>query len=221
MATSTPHSPPGKTWHPARAVRQERSRLTLQRILVAAERLLETREFDALSMADLAREAGCAVGTLYGRLPNKDSLLVCLHERYVATGLTASAGVFQACGDAGLEVRARALCGLVVEFLATRRGVTRAVTTHLFSRPGDDPHGFRESATESFKQAAAFLAEKVDTRLHPDPQESAEFALLAAFDVAQSRIVYGDRSGIQIQYPLDDLEARITTLVLAYLQSKP
>ena len=58
----------------ARSAKQERSRETLARILAAAEELLEIREFDELTMSDLAKHARCAVGTLYGRLPNKESL---------------------------------------------------------------------------------------------------------------------------------------------------
>ena len=91
-----------KTRLPIREVKQKRSQRTLERILSAAEALLDTREFDDLSMADLAREAGCAVGTLYGRIPSKESLLVCLHERYVAGGLRSSAAMFEAVGD-GVE----------------------------------------------------------------------------------------------------------------------
>ncbi len=55
--------------------------------------------------------------------------------------------------------------------------------------------------------------------MHPIPQVAIEFALLAAFEVAQSRVVYGDRSGISIQYSQDEIKARLTAMVLAYLQS--
>lgn len=206
----------------ARAAKQERSRETLERILAAAEDLLETREFDELTMADLARHAGCAVGTVYGRVPGKESLLLCLHERYVDAGMADSARMFERCRDAELDERVKSLCSLVVDFYGAHRGVTRAITNYLFARSSEDVSNnvavFRRNATAGFKQVASFLAEKVDRRIHPDPQTAAEFGLQAATDVAQSRVAFGDRSGVRINYSTRALKARIASLLLAYLQ---
>ena len=80
MAPDSP--PPPATPKAANPALQARSRETLDRILAAAEELLETREFDELTMVDLADHAGCGVGTVYGRLENKESLLLCLHEQF-------------------------------------------------------------------------------------------------------------------------------------------
>ncbi len=205
----------------AHRVSQARSRDTLDRILTAAEELLETREFDELTMADLAEQAGCGVGTVYGRLPNKESLLLCLHERYLAVGLAGSASVFQNCVGAGLETRVQHLCSMLIDFFAGNRGVTRAITNYLFTRPSDDASAnvaiFRRDATAAFRQAAGFLAEKVDRRIHPDPQAACEFGLLAAQDVAQSRLVFGDRSGLQIKYSQKKLKSNVATMLLTYL----
>lgn len=206
----------------ARSATQARSRDTLERILVAAEELLETHEFDELTMVELAKHANCGVGTVYGRVPNKESLLVCLHERYMETGMAGATRVFGQCENAPLEVRVQKLCAMMVDFLAENRGVTRAITNTLFARPSaeisDDVAAFGRSATAGFKQAAAFLAEAVDPKLHPRPQVACEFALLAAHDVAQSRVVFGDRSGLHINYSYRVLKARLTALLLAYLR---
>ncbi len=206
----------------ARSSRQRRSRETLERILEAAEALLETREFDQLTMAELARHAGCAVGTVYGRLPNKESLLLCLHERYLESGHAASARAFEGLEDAPLEQRVDAICALAVECYAANPGVTRAITNYLFLRPseelGAEVAGLRRGATAAFKRAASFLAQRVDPRVHSDPQSASEFALLAATDVAQSRLAFGDRSGLRINYSSKALEARIAAQMLAYLR---
>ena len=61
---------------------QGRSQRTLEAILGAVEELLETHRWDDLSMAEIAERAGCAVGTVYARLPNKQAVLPCLLERY-------------------------------------------------------------------------------------------------------------------------------------------
>ena len=47
------------------APRQQRSRDTQEKLLVALETLLEARFFEQISVRDLAQEAGLAVGTLY------------------------------------------------------------------------------------------------------------------------------------------------------------
>ena len=94
-STTTAHAP-----RAARSAKQARSRETLARILAAAEEQLETREFDELTMINLAKHARCGVGTVYGRLPNKESLLVCLHERYMEAGLAGSASLFEQCRNA-------------------------------------------------------------------------------------------------------------------------
>jgi len=206
----------------ARSATQARSRETLERILAAAEELLETREFDELTMADLARHARCGVGTVYGRLPNKESLLVCLHQRYMEAGLASSAGVFGQCRNAELEVRVQKLCAMIVDFFGAHPGVTRAITNHLFARPSKDISAnvavFHRNATAAFKQAATFLAERVDRKIHPVPQIACEFGLLAVTDVVQSRVVFGDRSGVRINYSSKALKARVTALLLAYLK---
>ena len=44
-------------------------------IVKAAIRLLAQRDFDSWSMWELAREAGCSVGTLYARFPDKYACL--------------------------------------------------------------------------------------------------------------------------------------------------
>lgn len=220
MATqSTPSARPPRG---ARSAKQERSRETLARILAAAEELLEMREFDELTMADLAERARCGVGTVYGRLPNKESLLLCLHERSMEAGLAGSARVFERCRDADLETRVRALCALIVDFFSTHRGVTRAITNYLFARPsrgvGAEVKKLRRDSMAGFKQAAAFLAERVDRRVHAAPQVACEFGLLAVIDVVEGRVVFGDRSRVRIDYSSKALKARVSALLLAYLE---
>lgn len=116
----------------------------------------------------------------------------------------------------------RALSTLLVDFLASRRRVTRPFTDHRFARSGDDADGgvvkLRREATAAFRQAATFLAERGDPRVHADAQAACEFPPLAAHDVAQSRVVLGERSGLGLRFSNKALEARIAALLLAYLR---
>jgi AcrR family transcriptional regulator len=61
---------------------QDRSRLTAERFLAAAFKLLESKTFEELSVADLAREAGRSVGAFYQRFGSKDDFLATLLVTY-------------------------------------------------------------------------------------------------------------------------------------------
>ncbi|MEM7202259.1 MAG: TetR/AcrR family transcriptional regulator [Planctomycetota bacterium] len=198
---------------------QDRSRRTLERILVAAEALLQERNFDELTMVDLAKRAGCAVGTLYARIPSKDSLLTCLYERGQELARDVPAAVFEQHRNAALEERAQVVCRMIIQRCEANRGIIRATTEHLFRHPHEDAHGFRRQVTATMKSIAAFLAEKADRIPRAERQKACEFALLAAFEVAQGRVVYGDRSGWRLRYSRKELEQRITLLMLSYLQA--
>ena len=70
---------------------QGRSRLTAERFIGAALTLLETKAFEALSVADLAREAGRSVGAFYQRFGSKDDFLTVLLTAYFERGEAESA----------------------------------------------------------------------------------------------------------------------------------
>lgn len=67
--------------------RQTRSARTLERILEACDRLLEERDFQAITMQDIAREAGVSVGNLYNRFPDRGALVEHIVVRQQAAGL--------------------------------------------------------------------------------------------------------------------------------------
>ena len=203
----------------ANAAKQGRSQRTLEKILVAAEELLHDRDFDELTMAELAEHAGCAVGTLYGRIPSKESLLACLYERLDSTSKALAAHMFADYGGCDLERRVEGLCTVLVDMLVSTRGVNRAVTLHLWSRDGDDVRGFRKEMTATFKQAARFLAECAGEIAHKNPREACEFGLLTVFSMAQDRVVFGDRSGVQVRYSARVLKKRLATVLLSYLRT--
>ena len=58
------------------------------RILDAATRVFAKRGFFAAQVADVAKRAGVAAGTVYLYFKNKDDLLLCLFERTMAEALT-------------------------------------------------------------------------------------------------------------------------------------
>ncbi|HEX7080339.1 MAG TPA: helix-turn-helix domain-containing protein [Gammaproteobacteria bacterium] len=57
----------------AKPASQHRSREKRDRILAAMDRLLQKRPFSAISVADLAAEAGTPAATIYQRFSNRDA----------------------------------------------------------------------------------------------------------------------------------------------------
>ncbi len=81
---------------------QDRSRRTAERFLDAAFKLLESKTFDELSVADLAREAGRSVGAFYQRFGGKDDFLVVLLVTYFETRETSFAEALAEATDESL-----------------------------------------------------------------------------------------------------------------------
>ena len=82
MNTDSPFgvNPPSGVTRPAPS--QDRSRKTAERFIEAAFKLLESKTFEELSVADLAREAGRSVGAFYQRFGSKDDFLGVLLRSY-------------------------------------------------------------------------------------------------------------------------------------------
>jgi AcrR family transcriptional regulator len=61
-------------------VKQSRAQKTRDRLLAAGFKLLRKKNFDELSVADIARSAGCAVGSFYLRFADKDQYFLAIAE---------------------------------------------------------------------------------------------------------------------------------------------
>ena len=96
-------NPPSGVPRPAPS--QDRSRKTAERFLDAAFKLLESKTFDELSVADLGREAGRSVGAFYQRFGSKDDFLVVLLVTYFETREADTAKILAEAKDEGLVER--------------------------------------------------------------------------------------------------------------------
>jgi AcrR family transcriptional regulator len=74
------HEPPDSAPRFSLPVKQGRSQKTRDRLLAAGFKLLRRKDFDQLSVADIARAADCAVGSFYQRFFDKDQYFNALAE---------------------------------------------------------------------------------------------------------------------------------------------
>ena len=65
-----------------RPPQQGRSRETLERILTAAEKLLDGRDYEEISIQEICQAADVSPSSFYSRFSTKEALLMTLHERH-------------------------------------------------------------------------------------------------------------------------------------------
>lgn len=178
-----------------RAPHQDRSRKTLERLLDAAEALLQERGFEAVSVAEIARAAGSSVGAFYARFRDKNGLLNHLHERFceeaMATADHALAPERWHAADA--EAILIAVVGFMEAIHRTRSGMFRAfllVGCH-------DPQFMERDARLSayfLERLTALLMERRAEIGHPRPAVAIAFGVELIAGVLRDRYVL---SGIQ------------------------
>lgn len=62
--------------------KQKRSEITLGKIILAIKSLVETKYFEHITIADIAKHAGISVGTFYRRFKDKESALPVLYQSF-------------------------------------------------------------------------------------------------------------------------------------------
>lgn len=85
-----------------RRIRQKRSRKTYDALIATTFKLLEQREFDEISIAELARKAGYSVGAFYARFRSKDELFGAMVAQHIEGRKDARARLFTSVPDSTL-----------------------------------------------------------------------------------------------------------------------
>jgi TetR/AcrR family transcriptional repressor of nem operon len=115
------------------------------RILDVAERLVQTRGFNAFSYADIARALHITTASLHYHFPTKAKLGERLIERYRASFLAALDHIDESCRDAGTKLRAyvgiyatvlernrMCLCGMLAADYATLPKAMKEAVRNFF-----------------------------------------------------------------------------------------
>jgi len=205
----------------ANVPQQERSRLTLHRLLSAAEALLEHGGLDAATVPAIAEAAGVSVGVIYRRFPNKDALLRAVYERFFIT--TAEQNVLRLqslnVAEAMKIPLPRLVRGIVrgmVEGYRRRRGLLRALT--LYARTHPDA-SFRRSAQKmnraTMTALVALLESYRDQIGHPDPPAAIDFAIFVLATTLHN-ILIEKEPAMALHVP-ENLEEELTRMLFGYL----
>ncbi|MDG2049881.1 MAG: helix-turn-helix domain containing protein [Myxococcota bacterium] len=172
-----PPAAPTLQW--IRPPRQARTQETLERLLDAAEALLEEKHFEDVHIAEIASRAQTSVAAFYRRFNDKEGLLHALHERLCeeAFATADSALAPERWEGAGL----RAILDTVVPFLISVFEDRQALDLAVYQR-GLTDESMRERSHRLIRYVLEGLGELILERreeiLHEQPEQAVSFAMM-------------------------------------------
>lgn len=197
--------------------KQERSLHTLNRLLDAAEVVLEEEGLDAATVPAIAKRAGVSVGVVYRRFKNKDALIRGVYARFLWRINEQNSTMMATLNRTRIKLP-DLLHGVIrgsIESHRRKRDLLRAL--FQFARTHADPSIKREAARMNRITTTAItdlILTHRDQIAHPDPQPAVEFAIITLASIIQGVIVEEDIYGLDAP---DDLEKELSRMIFSYL----
>lgn len=201
-----------------RPPQQARTHETLGRLLDSAERLLEDKGFDDLSVSEIARHADSSVGAFYRRLRDKDAVLHALHERYCEEAYaTADAALDpERWQGAGIAEIAETVVPFLVQIFSERVGLERAIYRRALVDPVFRERSLRLARSVTRGWSELLLARRREIA-HPDPEVAVGFAIQAVFAVITQRYAGYGREAEVVALSEERLTGELVHNFLAHL----
>jgi AcrR family transcriptional regulator len=176
-----------------RPPQQTRSQATLDRILDAAEEVLEEKSFGEATLAEIMERAGVTVGAFYRRFPDKDALLHLLDNRLFAELHEIAQSLL---GDARWNGATapqivHGLADTAVHLYRERRGLLRS----LFLRARTDRvimQTAREVNAHYIDRLRALLLARADQIRHPEPERAVELGFMIFVGALRETVLFGE-----------------------------
>lgn len=172
--------------------KQARSQRTLDRLLNAAQALIEERGCAEVSIPEVVSRAKSSVGAFYSRFKSKDELLCALEERLLVQQrrLVDTLTNEDAVRSASLREVARPAIRQLVHIHRTRHRLAAAFVAATARDPAQRRRvaEFREEVVRRF---AAVLLERRDEIDHPNPERAVEFIIKMVLSGARQEAIFG------------------------------
>ena len=169
----------------SKRVRQKRSQKTYDALIGTTFKLLRQREFDAISIAELAQKAGYSVGAFYARFRSKDELFDALLAQHIEDRLTARTRIFAGATD---ETLISDLMEELVDYYWARRRFWRAALIRSIKDPE-----FWEPVRRQGLEFGAWLIDRIGRRagrpLTETEQANVRFALQLTLGTINNTII--------------------------------
>jgi AcrR family transcriptional regulator len=169
----------------SRRVRQKRSQKTYDALIETTFKLLQLREFDEISIAELAQKAGYSVGAFYARFRSKDELFDALLAQHIEDRFAARTRIFSSATD---DTLVSDLMTDLVKYYWTRRRFWRAALIRSMKDPD-----FWEPVRRQGLEFGAWLIDRISARagraLTAPEQANVRFALQLALGTINNTII--------------------------------
>jgi AcrR family transcriptional regulator len=196
----------------SKRVRQKRSQKTYDALIRTTFKLLQQREFDEISIAELAQKAGYSVGAFYARFRSKGELFDALLAQHIEDRLTARTRIF---ASATHETLVGDLMEDLVDYYWTRRRFWRAALIRSMKEPE-----FWEPVRRQGLEFGAWLIDWISRgrgRSLTEPEQAhVRFALQLALGTINNTIINRPGPIFMEQAPFVEQLTRAFRLVSGY-----
>ena len=200
---------------------QARSQETLERLLDAAEELIEERGFENISVAEITRKARSSVGAFYSRFKDKQGLLHYLHERFSQQAAATARDALDPARWEGVGVHeiCRELVQFLVELYSRRGGLILTFQSHIRS---DSEIAARMLANNMTVTSLLFalLSRKREEIGHPNPELAVALATRLIFGSLNERALVSHVLPEALNYDDETIVNELTRAFTAYLGVK-
>ncbi len=200
---------------------QDRSRRTREKLVTAFGALLREKDFEAITMAELAERSGVAVGTVYRRFANKDALIPVIFEVYLQMLHAQSADSSRHMtldDDDTLWDATLKLCQAAWRVLEADPQLIRSAHLYARLRPdlvGEDWDSIIEGSVGQFRQLIEHFSDEVQ---RPDPDATARMVFYLLNTVMVEQGLYGDAGpGAALKIDTETFIEECATTVYGYL----
>lgn len=169
----------------SRRIRQKRSRKTYDALIATAFELLEHREFDEISIAELAQKAGYSVGAFYARFKSKDELFDAMLEQHIDNRRRTRAHQFATASDSALI---RIVLEDTIQYYWARRRFWRAA---LFRSIRDEDFWapIRKLSHELGDSLVAWISARARRPLTEEEETNVRFAVQVTLGTVNNAII--------------------------------
>jgi len=203
-----------------RPPQQTRSQETLDRILDAAERVLEEKSFTEATLAEIMERAGVTVGAFYRRFPDKDALLHLLDERFFHEMQQRADELLDPEHWRGASVSdiLTEFARTAVEVYAAKRGVARSVFLRARVDPIIQATG-RQVNAHNIQRLRTLLLDPMRRAevTHPDPERAIALGFMMFFGALRETTVFGEVWPEHRELVGENLGDEMAHLYLSYL----
>lgn len=202
---------------------QTRSKKTLEAILSATEELLDEKEFDRITIAEIVACAGCTTGSFYARFDGKEALLPMLYARYEESlpNLFETLTAFQSGARPSLAEMLGATMAAITRVYDERPNLMRAIVLYARTRP-------QIISASTLDQRKTLIAQTVEAFEpfyneigHTDPARAVELTLFVTIATLRERILFPNAPNAAVLAGnRADFIDEITTIAVCYLKTQ-